>query len=327
MTIVDFHNHYYPEAYLKELATGRGVARLSTDAHDRTLIEYPGDYNVVALGHRDLTERLRVMDQEGVTVNAFSLTTPGVHVEERARGVALAQLVNDAFGEAAAAHPGRFAPLAALPLQDPVAAVREAERALTTLGHRGVLLFSHVNERSLDDEAYLPLFELLESLKAPAFIHPTSPRSLEGIAEYRLTAIMGFLFDTTVAAARLIFAGVPERFPQLKVVLGHLGGTLPYLVERMDRGFHAYAECRVHIDRAPSEYVKRMYVDTVNFEPHALRMAMGYLGADHLVFGSDYPHEVGSVAKALGAVRGLDLAPVDQAAILGRTAQTLLRTE
>ncbi|MEX0692065.1 MAG: amidohydrolase family protein [Gemmatimonadales bacterium] len=160
---------------------------------------------------------------------------------------------------------------------------------------------------------------------APAFIHPTSPRSLEGIAEYRLTAIMGFLFDTTVAAARLIFAGVPKRFPRLKVVLGHLGGTLPYLVERMDRGFHAYAECRVHIDRAPSEYVKRMYVDTVNFEPHALRMAMGYLGADHLVFGSDYPHEVGSVAKALGAVRGLDLPPADQAAILGGTALTLLQ--
>jgi aminocarboxymuconate-semialdehyde decarboxylase len=324
VTIVDFHNHYYPEIYLRELEAGRSRLRLEKDGVGQLLLHYPGDYNVVVAGHRDLDERIRVMDSESVDVQAISLTTPGVHVEERGRGIALASLVNDAFAEAAGRHPGRFAPLAALPLQDPAASVREAERALTTLGHRGVLLFSHVNGRGLDDEVFLPLFEALEGLGAPVFIHPTSPRALEGIQEYRLAAILGFLFDTTVAAARLIFAGVLERFPRLTVVLGHLGGTLPYVVERMDRGFHAYPECRTEIRKPPSEYFSKMYVDTVNFERHALTMALSKLGADRLVLGTDFPHQVGNVGGAIAAVRGLKLPADDERKILGGTAARLL---
>jgi aminocarboxymuconate-semialdehyde decarboxylase len=322
--IVDFHNHYYPEAYLSELDAGRSRLRLSRDGDGRTRLHYPGDYNVVVRGHRSLDERVEVMDREGIDVQAFSLTTPGVHVEEPDRGVALARVVNDAFAEGAAAHPGRFAPLAALPLQDPEAAAAEAERAVGDLGHRGVLLFSHVNERSLDDRVFDPLFETLEALGVPIFLHPTSPRSLDGIEEYRLTAILGFLFDTTVAVGRLVFSGVLERHPRLTFVLGHLGGTVPYLVERMDRGFHAYRECRAHITRPPSEYVKRMYLDTVNFQPHALAMAHGFMGPDRLVFGTDYPHEVGNVRRALEAVRGLGLRADEEARVLGGTAAGLL---
>ncbi|MEX1181964.1 MAG: amidohydrolase family protein, partial [Gemmatimonadota bacterium] len=134
--IVDFHNHYYPDAYLRELERGDTTARLEHDADGRMLLHYPGDYNVVVTGHRDLDERIRMMDAADVDVHAFSLTTPGVHVEERERGIALARLVNDEFAAAAGRYPGRFAPLAALPLQDPVAAVAELERAVG-MGHRG----------------------------------------------------------------------------------------------------------------------------------------------------------------------------------------------
>jgi aminocarboxymuconate-semialdehyde decarboxylase len=322
--IVDFHNHYYPEPYLAELERGRSRVTVDRDDQGRTLLRYPGDYNVVVRGHRSLEERVEVMDRAGVDVQAYSLTTPGVHVEAPRRGVALAKVVNDAFAEGAERYPGRFAPLATLPLQDPKASVKEAERALTTLGHRGVLLFSHVNDRHLDDPAFLPLFEALEDLGAPIFLHPTSPRALEGIEEYRLTAIVGFLFDTTVAVARLVYSGVVERFPKLTFVLGHLGGTVPYLVERMDRGFQAYRECREHISRPPSEYVRRMYLDTVNFQPEALAMGLRFMGPDRLVLGTDYPHEVGNVDRALQAVRGLELRPEDEARILGGNAARLL---
>jgi aminocarboxymuconate-semialdehyde decarboxylase len=322
--IVDFHNHYYPESYLAELKREEGTVRIATDPEGRTLIHYPGDYNVVVQGHRNLEERIRVMDAAGVDVQACSLTTPGVHVETPERGARLASLVNDAFAAAKEAYPGRFAPLAALPLQDPAAAVREAERAIGELGLNGVLLFSHVNDRTLDDPAYLPLFEALERLGAPVFIHPTSPRSLEGIREYRLTAILGFLFDTSVAAARLIFSGVPERFPGIPFVLGHLGGTLPYVVERMDRGFEAYRECREHISRAPSEYLKGMYLDTVNFQPGALRFAIELMGPRHVVLGTDFPHEVGNVDRAIATLRGLGLDAEAETRILGGTAAGLL---
>lgn len=322
--IVDFHNHYYPEAYLAELERGRSRVTVDRDDRGHTLVRYPGDYNVVVRGHRNLEERIQVMDRTGIDVQAYSLTTPGVHVEEPARGVELAKIVNDAFAEGAERHPGRFAPLAALPLQDPAASVKEAERALESLGLRGVLLFSHVNDRHLDDPAYEDLFALLEQKGAPIFIHPTSPRALQGIEEYRLTAILGFLFDTTVAVSRLVFSGVLERYPGLTLVLGHLGGTVPYLVERMDRGFEAYTECREHISRPPSEYVRKMYIDTVNFQPHALRMGLEFMGADRLVLGTDYPHEVGNVDRALEAVRGLGLDEADEAKVLGGTGAGLL---
>lgn len=323
--IIDIHNHYYPPRYLAALERGGSKVRIRHDAQGQMLVEYPGDYNVVARGHRDLDERIRAMDEHGVAVQAISLTTPGVHIEERARGIELARMVNDEFAEASARHSGRFAPLAALPLQDPDAAVAELERAVTQLGHRGALLFSNVEGRTLDDAAYFPLFEKLAELEVPALLHPTNPATLGPVADYRLTAIIGFLFDTTTAAMRLVFAGVFERLPNLKLIVGHLGGTIPYVVERADRGYEAYEECRQNIRQPPSAYFRRIYYDTVNFNPDALRLALAFAGPSQIVFGSDYPHQVGSIDKALQATAPLDLTSSERAAVLGGNAARLLR--
>jgi aminocarboxymuconate-semialdehyde decarboxylase len=322
--IVDIHNHYYPPRYLAEIERGGSRVRIGYDAQDRLQIHYPGDYNIVVLGHRDLAERVRAMDEDGIAMQAISLTTPGVHVEEARRGIELARLVNEEFAEATGRHPGRFAPLATLPLHDPEAAVRELERAITELGHRGAVLFSNINGRSLDHPDYFPLFEKLAALQVPAFLHPTNPATLGALADYRLTAIVGFLFDTTTAVLRLVFAGVLERLPALRLIVGHLGGTIPYVAERADRAFEAYDECRAHITRPPSDYFRRLYYDTVNFNPDALRLGLAFAGAQQLVFGSDYPHQVGSIGRALGAVRALDLATPERDAILGGNAARLL---
>lgn len=136
---------------------------------------------------------------------------------------------------------------------------------------------------------------------------------------------MGFQFDTTAAVARLVFAGVLERLPNLKIVLGHLGGTLPYLAERIDRGYEVYPECREHISRAPSEYFRRLYIDTVNFDAAALRLALDFAGAEHIVFGCDYPHQVGYVDRALDAVARMPVGDRERAKILGENAARLLR--
>lgn len=322
--IIDTHNHYYPPRYLAEVERGGSHVRIGHDAQGQLLVQYPGDYNVVVRGHRDLDERIRAMDEHGVDVQAISLTTPGVHVEEKRRGIELARIVNDEFAEAAARYAGRFVPFAALPLHDPEAAVLELERAVTQLGHRGALLFSNINGRSLDDAAYVPLFEKLAALEVPAFIHPTNPATLGAVADYRLTAIIGFLFDTTTAVMRLLFAGVFERLPELRMIVGHLGGTIPYVAERADRAFEAYEECRAHITRPPSDYFRRLHYDTVNFNPDALRLALAFAGPEHVIFGSDYPHQVGSIARALDAVRSLDLGAADRTAILGGNARRLL---
>ena len=125
--------------------------------------------------------------------------------------------------------------------------------------------------------------------------------------EYRLTALVGFLFDTTLAAAHLVFAGVMERNPQIAWMLTHMGGVLPYLAERCDRGYEAFADCRRNISKPPSEDFKQFYYDTVNFNPDAINFAIAFAGADHIVAGSDYPHQIGSIPKMLDAIGKIDV--------------------
>jgi aminocarboxymuconate-semialdehyde decarboxylase len=137
--------------------------------------------------------------------------------------------------------------------------------------------------------------------------------------------LVGFLMDTTLAAAKLVFSGVVEKFPKITWVLGHLGGAIPYLAERLDRGHRAFKECRVNIQRPPSEYLKRFYVDTVNFDAGALELAIAFSGADHLLAGSDYAHQIGSPKLMLESIRGLNIPEADKAAILGGNAARLLR--
>jgi len=136
--------------------------------------------------------------------------------------------------------------------------------------------------------------------------------------------LVGFLFDTTLAAAKLVFTGIPEKYPRIRWALTHLGGAIPYIAERLDRGFRAFKECRVNIDRPPSEYLKKFYFDTVNFNPDALKLAIAFAGADHLLAGSDYAHQIGSPKLMLESIRALDIPESDRSAILGGNAKRLL---
>ena len=135
--------------------------------------------------------------------------------------------------------------------------------------------------------------------------------------------LVGFLMDTTLASAHLVFAGVPERFPRIKWVLGHLGGAIPYLAERLDRGYEAFAECRKNISKPPTEYLKQFYFDTVNFDPDALMLAVQFAGADHVLAGSDYPHQIGSIQKMKAALNSLPLPADQKAGIFGGNAKRI----
>ena len=137
--------------------------------------------------------------------------------------------------------------------------------------------------------------------------------------------LVGFLMDTTLAAAHLVFAGVPERYPRITWVLCHLGGAIPYLAERLDRGFEAFGECRANISRLPSAYLKQFYFDTVNFDVNAIELAIKFAGADHILAGSDYPHQIGSIPKMLDAIRRLPISETDRAKILGGNAARILK--
>ena len=320
MPIIDVHNHFYPPEYLAALRSGKSVVRVTVDSSGNPHIHYPGDYNVAVAGHRDIAYRHEVLEREDVNTQVITLTTPGTHVETPAYAADLATLVNDAFAAIIAERGPRFSALATLPLNDPAASVKEFRRSIEELHLPGAMLFSNVNGVALADERFWPLYEAADAYGAVLHIHPTSPVGVEAMKEYWLMPLVGFLMDTTLAAAHLVFSGVGERFPNIKWVLSHLGGAVPYMAERFDRGFHAFEDCRRNIDRPPSDYLKTWYYDTVNFDPHALKLAIDFAGADHILAGSDYPHQIGSIPSMLQALRGLDISDADKAAILGGNA-------
>ena len=323
MAIIDFHNHFYPPEYLRAVQAGPSNVKVTLDSAQNPVLHYPGDYNVVVPGHRDLAFREGVLDKVGVGRQVLTFTTPGTHVESPERAAAFARIVNDAFARIMA-HGDRYAALATLPLNDPKASVAEFERATVDLGFKGVMVFSNVNGIPLSDERFWPLYERAAGLKTIIYIHPTHPVGVEAMMDYWLMPLVGFTFDTTLAAAKLVFSGVVERFSGIRWVLAHLGGAIPYLAERLDRGYHAFKECRQHIGRPPSTYLKDFYYDTVNFDAKALQLAIDFAGTDHLLAGSDYPHQIGSLERMLGSIHELSLPAAAMADILGGNAERLL---
>jgi len=155
-------------------------------------------------------------------------------------------------------------------------------------------------------------------------IHPTFPVGVEAMSDYWLMPLLGFTFDTTLTAAKLVFSGVAEKYPGIKWILNHAGGAIPYLAERLDRGYSVFKECRENISRPPSEYLKKFYFDSVNFDPKALQLCVDFAGPDQVLAGSDYPHQIGSLDKMLKTINLLDITAEDKEKILGGNAKRLL---
>jgi aminocarboxymuconate-semialdehyde decarboxylase len=324
MPIIDFHNHYYPPEYIKAIEQEPSAVRVTHDAEGNPQLHYPGDYNVAVRGHRDIDYREQVLREAGLDTQVITLTTPGTHIETPATAARLARLVNDAFARVVADKQGRFAALATLPLCDPATSVAELKRAVEQLRFRGAMVFSNINGIALSDQRFWPVWEAADALSAVIHIHPTNPVGVEAMLDYWLMPLVGFLMDTTLAAASLVFSGVPERFPKIKWVLGHLGGAIPYLAERLDRGYEAFADCRKNISKPPSSYLKKFYFDTVNFDPRALELAVSFAGASQILAGSDYPHQIGSIPKMLESLKAMKVSEDERKMILGGNAARLL---
>jgi len=322
--IIDFHNHYFPPQYLDAIRTGGSAFRVTQDADGNPVLHSPGDYNVLVPGHRDLAFRARVLDDAGVDKQVLTFTCPGTSIETPDRAVELARVINDAFASDVRAWGGRFTALAHLPMNAPDAAAEEATRALTELELPGVMLLSNASGMPLSDDRFLPVFEALNRAGAVVYIHPTYPVGVEVMEKHMLMPMVGFLMDTTLAAASLVYAGVVERFPAIRWVLAHLGGAVPYLAERFDRGFEAYPECRERCTVAPSDQLKAFYYDTVNFDPACLALAKGFAGAGHLLAGSDYPHMIGSLAKMKASIDAMELTNEERAGVRGGNAARIL---
>ncbi len=325
MSVIDFHNHVYPPEYIEALQKGRSAYKVTIDANGNPVLHSPGDYNIAVPTHRFIDLRAKVLGKAGVDKQVITLTCPGTVIETPKRSVELARLVNDCFSRIQREYPDHFIALGTLPLNDPKASVKELERILLELGLKGVMVFSNVNGMALSDSCFWPLYEKANELEAVFFIHPTFPVGVEAMMNYMLMPLVGFVMDTTLAAASLVFAGVPEKFPKMNWVLGHLGGTIPYIAERLDRGYEAFKQCRENIKKPPSEYLRDFYYDSVNFDVKALQLAIDFAGVNHILAGSDYPHQIGSLERMLSSINQLNLMPTQKELILGGNAARLLR--
>ncbi|MGD2200779.1 MAG: amidohydrolase family protein [Candidatus Bathyarchaeota archaeon] len=323
--IIDWHNHFYPDPYIKGLSAESTYARVERDTQGRLLIHYEGDYNIVVGPHIDIEERLKGMDRAGIDVHVLTLTTPSVERETPETGLKLAQSANDGYRDIIEEHPERFTALAALPLQDPEAAAVELERAVEDLGLRGGTLMSNINGRPLDIEEMAPVYEKAVRLDVPLYIHPTSPINNKAMGDYRLVPILGFGVDTSLAVLRLVFSGTLERYPTLKVVASHLGGVYPYLRGRIDTGYHAYPECKENISRPPSHYLEKIFMDSIIYNNDVLLSALAFCGPEKIVLGSDDPHQIGDIEHAVERIRDLEISEDEKNMILSENARKLLK--
>ncbi len=322
--IIDFHNHFYPPEYIEAIKKGPSNVRVTYDADDNPLLHYPGDYNILVPGHRDIDFREKELEKAGVDMQILTFTTPGTQIETPKRSAELARMVNNGLARIMAERSKRFTALATLPMNNPDASSVELERVFKDLRFGGVMVYSNINGVALNDQRFWPIYERANELDAVFYIHPNYPVGVEAMTEYWLMPLVGFTFDTTLAAAKLVFSGVAERFPRIKWVLAHLGGAIPYLVERLDRGYFAFKECREHISQPPSEYLRNFYYDSVNFDSKALKLAVDFAGTDHILAGSDYPHQIGSLKQMVESIESLDVSEEEKAGMFGGNAKKLL---
>jgi len=321
----DLHTHYYPEAYFEMIRDAPGAFRFDRDPTGRTILTYQGSrFFGVTPAMTDVARRLEDMDRVGIDVEVVSISTPNVFFAEGDRQADVARRLNDAYAELIARHPERFKGFASIPMDDADAALDELHRAIGTLKLSGVILLSNIRGRPLTDPRYRAFFEEANRMKACIFLHPMLPANAEAFREYVLGPLVGFPFDTTLAVASMCFDGMLRDLPDIRWIVGHLGGAIPYLMERLDNGWRDFAECRARIDQLPSVYLKRLYYDTVTFSPYTLGMARDLVGTDHMVMGSDYPHLLGSIDRAVSSIDGLSVPEAEKQRVFSGTALAIL---
>ncbi len=243
---------------------------------------------------RNPQRKISDMDEKRLGMHVLSSTPFAFFYEvENDLAVELARFHNDRLSEWVRRHPRRFAAMATLPMQVPEEAVKELERAAKELGLLGVEIGSNVNKRELEDQTFWPIYEALQELEMPMFIHPHQVAGLDRLMDYYLNNLIGNPLDTTIASARLIFSGTIEKFPHLKIILAHGGGQFPFIFGRIEHGYNVRPEPREKIHQPPREFLKNFYFDTITHNPDALRYLIDFAGSDHVLLGSDYPYDMG----------------------------------
>lgn len=272
----------------------------------------------------DLATRLSDMDAMGIDLQVIMPPPPQCYYTVPPDIAAQAsRMVNDGIAAFAAQRPDRFASLGTVPMQDGAAAVEELERCMGRLGFKGVQVLTNVAGNELSDPAYAGFWAAAERLGAVVLIHPNGFTEARRLSRFYFNNVVGNPFDTSVALHYLIFDGVMERHPGLKLIAVHGGGFLPAYSGRIDHAWGARSDCHGELPNPPTTYLKRVFFDSVVFTPHQLDNLIKVFGAGHVLMGTDYPYDMAEY-DPIGHLASLEtLDPATMAAIAGGNAQTL----
>lgn len=322
----DIHNHCLPQEYLDLLRKWNKPVTV-TEENDRTIVKHNHGSFTLFDGWTDVEPRLKWMDENDIDKTVVSISTPSPEegpftVDET---VELCRTINDAYADLQAEHPDRIAGLGVLPLRDPEAALEELDRINGELDLAGVGLRTRSHGKLWSDPEIEPVFDRIDELDVSAFLHPLPNELSTDLTEeeWIMNPMSVFVVDTTHQICRLIWDGFFDRhdFP---LVLPHLGGTIPYLVGRWDNGRDEIGSYKaMGPDRSFYDYIQDFYYDTIIFHRPALRCALETVGADHLLFGTDFPFPIENAGKIQADVESLGLSDDDLDGVKGGTAKEL----
>ena len=286
-SLIDIQSHLYVPQMIDLMKT-RKSPPYAYEKDGQTYVVTGKWHRRLRKDHTKPEAKLAAMDAVGIEKTILSINDPG---PERFGNDALkaAQMANDFLADIVRQHPDRFAALAFLPFNNMQAAQTELERCVEKLSAKGIYLPSNINGDFPDMPEYRELFKWAEQLDIPIVMHPAYPVTYEQTKEYQLTAGLGLMFDTTISLARIILAGILEQHTKLKLVCPHVGGTLPYLIGRLDHQAQVLKRATENIKKTPSQYLKQVYFDTVSPSYLAIKYCYDLVGPDHMLYGSDHP--------------------------------------
>ena len=320
---IDIHSHVIPKRMVDAMAADpqRFKARIEGGKiiHDQGYV-YP-----LFPEFHDVDAKIESMDRRGLTVSVISPAPPMFYYWADADlALAAAGLVNDGTAEMVSARPERLRGMATVPMQHPDAAIAELERCVKLHGFKAVEIGTSIEGAQLAEDRFRPLLRRAQELGVFIFAHPYYVGSKAGLENYYLTNLIGNPLDTTVMLANLMFSGALEELPELKIVLAHGGGFTPYQIGRLVHGHKVRAETQAKTKTSPKDLLKRIYFDSLVFEPQALRYLIDLVGADHICIGTDSPFDMAD-ADPKGTIDGVpQITAHERECICSRTALNLL---
>jgi len=322
---IDLQTHYMPRAWINSWSRRKQVPYIEERNGKPFVVYGQGVGHPVEEAMYDADRKLADMDAAGIDMAAVSLTISTLEEFDPDEAVEYAREANNQIAELGMAHPDRFLPLATLPMTVPDACIPELERCIIDLGMVGVQIFANCKGIDPDARSNWPIYERMVELGVPMIMHPSYPYLMDQrLGDYKLITQIGFMFDVCTAVARMIYSGLLDQFPDLRIVVPHLGAGLPFYAARLDySSLHVQVGARNGIKKAPSEYIRNLYVDTVSLHEPALMMVYNYMGPERMLFATDYP--VWNEKLAVASIEALPIPGPDKEKIFFENAIRFLK--